>query len=706
VLGRSPCAAHNNAVSWPAGWALDRALEVRDLELFPRISASILFLIRPPEGFRSTTMMIAQRRQLFLPTARVTTVVSVRGLPNYCLGLVPMPLKPAAVRVSCAHQQVLTPRPGSTSSRASNSVGRHNASAAARNGSTVGPSGSCRVHRETTLPTSTMQTATPAPARETMNRKPVLYREAKTVLTFDAHEFHEKQLCDGITLNPGDACAYSCEFCYVKGAIWKIDKPVVDAFNRANHESRDFHEVVIRRRNATALVAEQLKEVGAAALSDPMDNRVVFGSTLVDVAANLELLRETAAACNLIFEHTHWQVRLLSKSNLLHKLVDDLLVPTKWHQRLILGVSTGTLDDNVAAAIETGTPRVSKRIESLRWLQERGIRTFGMICPSLPQENYDKFSREICGAIGVERCEHVWAEVINLRGKSLTRTVAGLQSRGLDAEAQAMTEVSESKEKWEEYARATFTAHIRHVPPGRLRFLQYVTNGSASWWADRREQGAVLLGEVAKKMKLTAIDAQVLQPTPLSSADRRFLEEKEGVVTQGVRASIAAAKALFEIHTYKGGLLWRQAYLSFEAYCRDRWDYRKAHAYRLVNCGDLVTELQEKSPKGDRLPRTESEARPLLVLPREARVATWTAVVSGVKDEELSARVIATKVREYVKANGIEVATRPRRKAAKAEQAAAALARLRAAVEGLKNAGQIVPLLEKVEGLIDGGARR
>ncbi len=80
--------------------------------------------------------------------------------------------------------------------------------------------------------------------------------------------------------------------------------------------------------------------------------------------------------------------------------------------------------------------------------------------------------------------------------------------------------------------------------------------------------------------------------------------------------------------------------------------------------------------------------------------------MSGVKDEDLSARVIATKVREYVKANGIEVANRPRRKAAKAEQAAAALARLRAAVEGLKNAGQIVPLLEKVEGLIDGGARR
>lgn len=72
------------------------------------------------------------------------------------------------------------------------------------------------------------------------------------------------------------------------------------------------------------------------------------------------------------------------------------MIPERHHQRLIFGFSTGTLDDRVAKAFEAGTALVSKRLESLHWLQDRGLRTFGMICPSLP---YDRFSREICDAI-------------------------------------------------------------------------------------------------------------------------------------------------------------------------------------------------------------------------------------------------------------------------------------------------------------------
>ena len=39
-----------------------------------------------------------------------------------------------------------------------------------------------------------------------INGKPVLWREAKTIVTFDSEAFQEKGLCDGITLNTGDAC--------------------------------------------------------------------------------------------------------------------------------------------------------------------------------------------------------------------------------------------------------------------------------------------------------------------------------------------------------------------------------------------------------------------------------------------------------------------------------------------------------------------
>ena len=87
-----------------------------------------------------------------------------------------------------------------------------------------------------------------------MNRKPVLVRNARTVLTEKSAAFQEKLLCDGLTLNLGDACAFSCSFCYVGSQMWKLDKPLIDAYNDrtkrsgANGDELDFHQVVIRRK--------------------------------------------------------------------------------------------------------------------------------------------------------------------------------------------------------------------------------------------------------------------------------------------------------------------------------------------------------------------------------------------------------------------------------------------------------------------------
>jgi DNA repair photolyase len=221
------------------------------------------------------------------------------------------------------------------------------------------------------------------------------------------------------------------------------------------------------------------------------------------------LLRETAALCNLILDSTGWQIRLLSKSSLLARLFKDNLIPERHRHRMILGFSTGTLDDNVAAAIEVGTARVSKRIEALHWLQDEGYRTFGMICPSLPQADVDyvRFSREICEAIRVDRCEHVWAEVINLRGKSLVSTLAGLHGAGFVDQAEALSAVMGSgrKDAWEQYARDTFLAHTLHVPAEKLRFLQYVDDSTVDWWAGQHQFGAVLLGKAAERKNLTHV---------------------------------------------------------------------------------------------------------------------------------------------------------------------------------------------------------
>jgi len=340
-----------------------------------------------------------------------------------------------------------------------------------------------------------------------MNGKPVLYRDAKTVLNAKNEAFREKLLCDGLIYNPGDACAYSCSFCYVASLQRYLAPPILNAYESQTGKALKFEGAVIRRRNATELLrAQLLKSNGQRRYPEDDDNRVVYSSTTVDVAANMELLRETAEMCNLILEHTGWQVRLLSKSNLLHKLVADGMIPERHQHRLIFGFSTGTIDDRVARAFEKGTALVSKRIDSLHWLQDNGFRTFGMICPSLPQGDYDRFSREVCEAIRVDKCEHVWAEPINVRGDSFVRTLSALRGKGLHAEADRLASVlgPGKGEAWENYSRATFLAHTRHIPAEKLRFLQYVNDGTASWWTAQRKLGAILLGKKAKELGLTS----------------------------------------------------------------------------------------------------------------------------------------------------------------------------------------------------------
>lgn len=544
----------------------------------------------------------------------------------------------------------------------------------------------------------------PQALRKTMNGKPVLWREARSVLNTKSDQFREKLLCDGIVFNLGDACAYSCAFCYVEAILRYQAPPLLKAHNQETGESRGFSDVVIRRKNAIEILRrELLGKDGESRYPDPSDHRVVYSSTTVDVAANIELLRETAEACNLILDHTGWQIRLLSKSHLLRKLVEDKLIPEKHHQRLILGFSTGTLDDRVAKAFESGTALVSKRIESLHWLQDRGLRTFGMICPSLPRENYRKFSDDICAAIQADRCEQVWAEVINVRGDSLTRTLQSLGNAGLHEEAERLQSVSGpgKGQAWEQYARDTFLAHTKNVPEGKLRFLQYIDGDTAEWWAQHRERGAVLLGKTAVKLEL----AITPETAPLTREDKRFLRDREKIVDQGIRASIAASKALFEIHQYEGGRLWKREFQTFEAYCRARWEYGKSHSYRLVNCGEFMTELERlpeplQSPNGDWMPKNEAQIRPLLSLPKEERLPLWKELVNVTPANELTSLSVRKKVKLHAGADRAGRSGRIRARSSKNDRAGKLIEQLRDETSTHENGNTIAKLLDQIDDLI------
>lgn len=331
--------------------------------------------------------------------------------------------------------------------------------------------------------------------RQMMNGKKVFTVPSKTIINFDSG-FSHKLLCDGPTFTAGTACNYRCSFCFVPAQMLKQK-----AWLEAHGVSGNHEDIVIRRSDAVKIARQQLQSHSKA---ERDKKKVIYASPLVDVAGNLDLVRETVEICKVILLLTQWDIRLLSKSNLLPKVAEGLfaalgadagalaLVKT----RLIFGVSTGTLDDKLASAFEEGTPKVSKRIESLHWLQDNGFRTFGMICPSLPSiepAGYTPFAKEMYAAIRGDKCEHVWAEVINVRGESFTRTEKCLNEAGFTDHARVLKLVSENKDAWEAYARRTFEAHAPFYKPGQLRFLQYVTNKTRPYWESQQNNGAVLL---------------------------------------------------------------------------------------------------------------------------------------------------------------------------------------------------------------------
>ena len=303
--------------------------------------------------------------------------------------------------------------------------------------------------------------------------------------------FRHKLLCDGPTFSAGDSCRMQCSFCYVE-ALFSKDSKIQDLLKSAH---TTFDQAVIRRNNPVTKLREQLLKNGKPHFDDPADTRVIYASPLVDVAANVEMARETIELSRVILQNTHWQIRLLSKSSLLTLVAEAL---SEHKSRMIYGFSTGTPDDQLATAFEKGTAKVSKRIAALQLLQDKGYRTFGMICPSLPYRDhnqYAQFSSTICQMVRVEHCEHVWAEVINVRGQAFRNTYNALKEAGFQTEATRLKEVSHDHQAWEAYARATYHAHAQIIPASKLRFLQYVSPQTRNWWAI--QPGAVLLGKAA-----------------------------------------------------------------------------------------------------------------------------------------------------------------------------------------------------------------
>jgi len=182
----------------------------------------------------------------------------------------------------------------------------------------------------------------------------------------------------------------------------------------------------------------------------------------------------------------------------------------------------------------------------------------------------------------------------------------------------------------------------------------------------QRRKAGVVVDMPAKDTKAIEVD-EIMPPAfpgGLGAEDMAYRNEREAIVSAGVNACIAAGRALYEIKTYRGGLLWKVDFDSFEQYCSARWGYRKSQGYRLVEAGEFISDLEsEFSPRGENLPLNEGQLRPLITgVPKEHRVECWQKIVAVTPPAKLTSTIVGAGVRKFLNESGLPIKARKQTK--------------------------------------------
>lgn len=108
----------------------------------------------------------------------------------------------------------------------------------------------------------------------------------------------------------------------------------------------------------------------------------------------------------------------------------------------------------------------------------------------------------------------------------------------------------------------------------------------------------------------------------LSAIEANKLARNELIIRNGLATFYAVGGALLEIRDERQ---YRATHSTFEEYCQERWNMKRAQAYRLIEASEVINRL---SPIGDIIPTNEAQTRELAKLPDEDQVLAWQAVIA------------------------------------------------------------------------------
>ena len=212
----------------------------------------------------------------------------------------------------------------------------------------------------------------------------------------------QKKLAD-FSVNVGVKCGHACTYCS-SGAVL-----------RCHRAFRELSESPFK--NGYAIVDPDIPEKVAAESKRIRKRGLVQLCTTVDAWCPAAQQHDLGRRClEALLSEPGWTVRILTKNTAVAR---DFDLVEKHRDRVLVGLSlTGTADkDKVLAVVEPNASPVSERMQVLREAHDRGLRTFGMLCPLLPGiADAPAQIEELVAFLDQCGVEEVFAEAVNQRG--------------------------------------------------------------------------------------------------------------------------------------------------------------------------------------------------------------------------------------------------------------------------------------------------
>ena len=162
-------------------------------------------------------------------------------------------------------------------------------------------------------------------------------------------------------LNPYAGCAFSCSYCYVP------------KFPNGRHEPGEWGSWVEVKKNAPELIRkDRLKVFGSR----------IFFSSATDPYQYLELKYRLSRQC--LEELSRYQPSKVTMHTRSHLILEDIELLKSFGDRLKVGVSITTDNEDIARQFEPKAPSIRRRLEVIQALHESGIKVFASIAPLLP----------------------------------------------------------------------------------------------------------------------------------------------------------------------------------------------------------------------------------------------------------------------------------------------------------------------------------